>query len=118
MNGNWYPWSAAQGTNRRPIMCACGNISKVYSPTKVWNARICNGSGALMLQMWGTIKPSRYKKTDQAVFGGDRGDSTFVNNGKTYKTYSACKLAIRDRSWISANTKNPRLITDAEFTGL
>ncbi|MDV2993463.1 MAG: Endoglucanase H [Chroococcidiopsis sp. SAG 2025] len=58
------------------------------------------------------------KETDWAVFGGDRGDSTFVNNGKTYKTYSAYKLAIRDRSWISANTKNLRLITDAEFAGL
>ncbi|OWY66166.1 hypothetical protein B7486_38220 [cyanobacterium TDX16] len=44
--------------------------------------------------------------------------SHFVNNGKTYKTYSAYKLAIRNRSWISANTKNLRLITDAEFAGL
>jgi len=58
------------------------------------------------------------KETDWAVFGGDRGDSTFVDNGKTYKTYSAYKTAIRNSSWISTNTKNHRLITDAEFAGL
>lgn len=57
------------------------------------------------------------KETDWAVFGGDRGDSTFVDNGKTYKTYSAYKTVIRDRNWISTNAKNPRLITDAEFAG-
>lgn len=57
------------------------------------------------------------KETDWAVFGGPSGDSTFNYNGTTYNAYSAYRSAVGANSFVSSDTTNPRLLTDAKFSG-
>ncbi len=57
------------------------------------------------------------KETDWTVFGGPSGDSTFYYNGNTYNTYTAYKTAVGSSNFISSDTSNPRLLTDAQFGG-
>ena len=57
------------------------------------------------------------KETDWAVFGGNRGDSTFTYNGTTYNTYAAYKTAIGSSSFVSSDVTNPRLLSNDQFGG-
>ena len=57
------------------------------------------------------------KETDWAVFGGNKGDGTFTFNRTGYKTYSAYRNGVSSSSVIPSDTNNPRLLTDAQFTG-
>lgn len=57
------------------------------------------------------------KETDWTVFGGLIGDSYFDYNNSRYNAYSAYKSAIGSSNFISSDTTNPRLLTDAQFAG-
>ena len=57
------------------------------------------------------------KETDWAVFGGSKGDTTYRFRGVTYRGYSALKTSVQSTGIIPTNTKNPRLLTDAQFQG-
>ena len=58
------------------------------------------------------------KETDWAFFGGAKGSNTFNYKSKTYKTYAAYNKAISSSQVLSANARNPRLLTDEQFAGL
>jgi mannan endo-1,4-beta-mannosidase len=54
---------------------------------------------------------------DYSVFGGPSGDQTFVYNGSTYTGFSGYQQGVAAPSFIAASLSNPRLLTDAQFTG-
>ncbi|GET41392.1 glycoside hydrolase family 26 protein [Microseira wollei] len=58
------------------------------------------------------------KETDWAMFGGANGDSTYKSFSTTYKTYKSYKNAIASGNIIPSTPTNPRLLTDAQFSGL
>lgn len=57
------------------------------------------------------------KETDWAIFGGSRGDGTFTYGSQTYITNSAYSSSVAASQFIPSNHNNPRLLTDAQFTG-
>jgi beta-mannanase len=71
------------------------------------------GSNQLKMLVWFNTD----KETDWAVFGGANGDGTFKFGKTTYKTYANYKSAVGANLFTAPDTANPRLITDAQFTG-
>ena len=57
------------------------------------------------------------KETDWAFFGGAAGDSQIKVGRTTYRAYTAYRSAVASPDLIGAQTSNPRLLTDAEFSG-
>ena len=54
---------------------------------------------------------------DWTVFGLVSGDETFTHGLVTYRAWSAYRQAIAPAWALGSDTANPRLITDAQFTG-
>jgi mannan endo-1,4-beta-mannosidase len=53
------------------------------------------------------------KETDWAIFGGSRGDARH----KGARVYSAYQTAVQNTAFLPSDTRNPRLLTDAQFMG-
>lgn len=57
------------------------------------------------------------KTVDWAIFGGINGDGKYTYLTKPYKTYSSYKASVQAPNFISSDTVNVRLLTDAQFAG-
>jgi hypothetical protein len=57
------------------------------------------------------------KETDWAFFGGASGDTQFKSGRTTYRAYQSYRTAVGSTNLISSQAANPRLITNAEFSG-
>jgi len=58
------------------------------------------------------------KETDWAVFGGSGADGTFRYGRSTYRTLSAYKAGVNRPEAVSPASSDPRILTDAQFTGV
>jgi len=58
------------------------------------------------------------KRTDWAVFGGERGTATATVDGSTYEAYEAYRIVADDPGILGPHRNHPRVLAGEEFAGL
>lgn len=57
------------------------------------------------------------KRTDWAVFGGERGTTTADVDGGSYEAYGGYREVVLDSGVLGSHPSRPRVLTDSEFVG-
>jgi mannan endo-1,4-beta-mannosidase len=86
------------------------NTSDIQAKAQ-WLAQFCSYIDTKQIKMASYFNTD--KETDWAVFNGMHGDSLWYN----ISIYTAYKDCLLKNDWLTPDSANPRIITDAQFAG-